>query len=181
VVAGAALWCAVVAVGASLVWVVVGRAGSGVLPSAEPRAAATGSLPVLRTPATRHVKQPSGPSSRHHSSSPTPSAPTVNPPNPTTTPPPTPPSSQVAPTPAAQRRSWSGRPGHVVAECRGASEHLVAAYPNTGWRYQILAKGPTAVRVRFLRLGEDHGTTVTAQCTGGVPHFSVVGGEPGDD
>ncbi len=69
----------------------------------------------------------------------------------------------------------------MVAECRGAAARLVSAYPNTGWRYQILSRGPASVRARFLRIGEDHGSTVTARCAGGVPHFSVSAGEPGDD
>jgi hypothetical protein len=69
----------------------------------------------------------------------------------------------------------------VVAECRGPAVGLVSAYPNTGWRYEILSRGPSAVRVRFLRIGEDHGMALTARCVAGVPHFSVSGFEPGDD
>ncbi len=57
----------------------------------------------------------------------------------------------------------------------------MSAFPNTGWRYAILARGPGVVRVRFLRLGEDHGLAVTARCAAGVPHFLVSGHEPGDD
>ena len=45
-VLGGAVWCAVVALVASLVWVVIDRAGQGVIPEAQPQADVTGSLPV---------------------------------------------------------------------------------------------------------------------------------------
>lgn len=171
-VLGLAVWCGVVAVVASLVWVVIARAGAGVIPEATPRPATTGSLPVPHetdrpgrhpSPGTVLTPRSSAPSTTPSTSS----AP------PTTTPPP--------PAPAAQRRSWSGTAGHVVAECRGAPARLVSAYPNAGWRYQLLARGPAVVQVGFRRIGEDHGITVTARCLAGVPHFSVSGHAPGDD
>ena len=42
----ALLWCGVVAVVATLVWVVISRAGQGVVPVTQPQADLTGSLPV---------------------------------------------------------------------------------------------------------------------------------------
>jgi hypothetical protein len=69
----------------------------------------------------------------------------------------------------------------VVAECQAASARLVSAYPNTGWRYQVISRGPGSVRVGFLRVGEHEGIEVTARCVSGVPHFSVRSWEPGDD
>jgi hypothetical protein len=176
-VLGLALWCAVVVLVATLVWVVVGRAGAGVLPGATPRADVTGSLPVPHArsggPASPGVVLSPGASS---SSSLRRSA------APTTTPSSNLPSNSSSPeAPAAQRGSWSGTAGHEVAECRGTAARLVSAYPNTGWRYQILASGPAAVRVRFLRIGQDHGITVSARCVAGVPRFSVAGHEPGDE
>lgn len=171
---GLAVWCGVVAVVASLVWVVIGRAGAGILPETTPQAAATGSLPAPHGRSGLHTSpgevlspRSSAPTTR---SSPTSGA--TTPTSPATTPP---------PAPAAQRRSWSGSAGHVVAECRGSAARLESAYPNAGFRYQILARGPVEVRVRFLRIGEDHGITVTARCVAGVPHFTTTGHEPGDD
>lgn len=183
---GLAVWCAVVAVVATLVWVVVGRAGAGVLPSAQPRADVTGSLPVGHTRSGRH-RSPGAVVSPGSSSPTTPpsTGPTATP---TSTPTSTPAStaasslpSSSSPAATAQRRSWSGTAGHAVAECRGAAVRLVSAYPNTGWRYQIPARGPVEVRVRFLRIGEDHGITVTARCVAGVPRFSVSGRVAGDE
>jgi hypothetical protein len=168
---GLAVWCAVVALVASLVWVVIARAGAGVLPTAEPRPDVTGSLPVPGSHATRspgpgatHSHHPSSPSGSGSSPASSPSATTTTAP----------------PAPVVQRRSWSGVAGHVVGECRGPASRLVSAYPNTGWRYQILSGGPAAVQVGFVRIGEDHGITVTARCVGGVPEFSVSGRESGD-
>jgi hypothetical protein len=81
----------------------------------------------------------------------------------------------------AQRRSWSGPAGHVVAECRGTAAHLVAAYPNAGWRYLIGSRGPALVQVRFVRVGEDgRAVTVQARCGAGVPDFTLPPHEPGD-
>jgi hypothetical protein len=168
-----ATWCAVVTVGATLVWVVIARAGAGVVPQATPQAAVTGSLPVphprsgLRTsPGVVLTPHPSAPaaSSTGPTSAPTSAAP------------PTPPPS---PLPVTQRRSWSGTAGHVIAECRSTEARLLSAYPNAGFRYQILARGPAAVSVRFLRPDED-GIAVTARCVAGAPHFSTTGHEPGD-
>jgi hypothetical protein len=176
---GLAVWCGVVAAVSTLVWVVIGRAGAGVLPDASPQPAVTGSLPVPH--------ERSGPGL--HTSpgtvlSPRTSAPTTPPSSRSSTSSSTTPSSPSTTRPAApvaQRRSWSGTAGHVVAQCRGTAARLVSAYPNAGFRYQVLARGPLEVRVRFLRIGEDHGITVTARCLAGVPHFSTTGHEPGDD
>ena len=90
-------------------------------------------------------------------------------------------SSSAPPAPVAQRRSWSGPAGHVVAECRGTAVHLVAAYPNAGWRYLIGSRGPALVQVRFVRVGEDgRAVTVQARCGAGVPDFTIPPHEPGD-
>jgi len=201
VLVGFAVWCGVVAAVASLVWVVIARAGAGVVPASEPQAAATGSLPAPH----QRLHSPSASAgvvlSPRHSSSPEadPATTTTTRAAPATTAGPAPlsasdPTSSPAPVlpssvatsaappaaPAAQRRSWSGAAGHVVAECRATAARLVSAYPNTGWRYQILSRGPASVRVRFLQNGDDNGVTVTARCVAGVPHFSVSGKEPGD-
>jgi len=179
-----AVWCGVVAVGATLVWVVIARAGAGVLPEATPQAAVTGSLPVPHAPSGPGLHTRSGavlsPRTSPHTSAPAApethatlaSSPTASP---TSAAPPPPP-----PAPAAQRRSWSGSAGHVIAECDGSVGRLVSAYPNANFRYQIMARGPVEVRVRFLHLGDDDGITVTARCVSGAPQFSTTGHEPGD-
>lgn len=183
-VLGAVLWCVVVVAVSSLVWVVISRAGAGVVPATQPQADVTGSLPVPGhghsprgrpslgvTPSPRPSHRPSSggtPSSEPTGTS-VPASPSLSP---------TVPSSPSAP--AAQRRSWSGPAGHVVAECRGTSVRLVAAYPNAGWRYLIGSRGPGLVQVRFLRVGEDRSATVQARCRSGVPHFTLPTRQPGD-
>lgn len=178
-VLGAVLWCVVVVAVSSLVWVVISRAGAGVVPVTQPQADVTGSLPVPGG----HSGHPSPgvtltPLPTHSSSGGTPSSPTTTP----VTPPPTSSSATSAPpAPVAQRRSWTGPAGHVLAECRGTAVHLVAAYPNAGWRYLIGSRGPALVEVRFVRVGEDgRSVTVQARCVAGVPHFTLPPHEPGD-
>jgi hypothetical protein len=173
-VLGLAVWCGVVAVVASLVWVVIARAGAGVIPETTPRPATTGSLPVPHE-TDRPGRHPSPGTVLTPGSSAPGTVPTSSGASSPTT------ATSAPPAPVAQRRSWSGVAGHVVAECRGTPARLVAAYPNAGWGYQILARGPAVVQVGFHRNGEDHGITVTARCLAGVPHFSVSGAAPGDD
>jgi hypothetical protein len=173
-VLGAVLWCVVVVAASSLVWVVISRAGAGVVPSAQPQVDVTGSLPVPApshspagrpTPGVTLSPQPSRPSSPGGTPSGGPTAsPAVPPPSTSSTP----------SAPAPQRSSWSGVAGHVVAECRGPAGHFVAAYPNTGWRYLIGSRGPALVQVTFVRPGEDgRSVTVQARCVSGVPHFAL--------
>ena len=168
-----ALWCGVVAVVASLVWVVISQAGQGVVPQAQPQADVTGSLPVPRS------ERPAGRVGPGRTLAPRPSRSTTGPSSGTTTP--APPASSTTSAPSAERRSWNGTPGHVVAECRGSSVELVAAFPNAGWRYVIGSRGPALVQVRFTRIGEDHPVAVTARCVSGVPTFAAVRSEAGDD
>jgi hypothetical protein len=175
VVLGAAVWCAVVAAVAGVVWVVIERAGEGVLPETTPQADATGSLPVPgRDRAELHTSPGATlaprPSRRTTSAGPSSAPSTAH-------------TSPAAPAPAGptpQRRSWNGAAGHVVAECQGSTGQLVSAFPGTGWRYTVVDRGPTLVTVRFQRLGEDHYVTVSAGCVTGAPRFSTSDGEPGD-
>jgi len=201
-VAAVVLWCVVVAVGATFVWVVIDRAGQGVLPAGTLHADATGTLPVpvddragvphragatLAPRPSRRTTQPSAPGSSHDSG---PSGSSGGPggssssgghgshqPRSGGTSSPSGPGSQ---TPAnAQRRSWSGEAGHVVAECQGQDIRLISAFPGSEWRYTILDRGPALVRVRFQHETDD--LTVTARCVGGAPAFSTSDDEPGDD
>jgi hypothetical protein len=173
---GALRWCAVVVAVSSLVWVVISRAGAGVVPTTQPQADVTGSLPVpahasLSPGATLTPRPSHSPSSDATGPSAPSSTPIVPPAS----------SSASAPTVTAQRRSWSGAAGHVVAECRGPAVRLVAAYPNEGWRYLIGSRGPGLVQVRFTRVGEDgRWVTVQSQCVSGVPGFTLPPHEPGD-
>ena len=172
----ALLWCGVVAVGATLVWVVISRAGAGVVPLTQPQTDLTGSLPVPAGDET-----PAGPPSPSATLSPRPSrgaTPTAGPTSafsPST-------SSPQPSAPVPQRRSWSGSAGHVVADCAGPSVSLVTAFPNAGWRYALLARGPTLLGVRFTRLGgDDRSVTVGARCVSGVPRFSETPSAGGGD
>jgi hypothetical protein len=181
---GVVLWCAVVVAASSLVWVVISRAGSGVVPITQPEADVTGSLVVpghdrssggRPTPGVTLSPHPSSPSSPSSSGGTPSGGPTGSP----VLPPPS--TSSTADTPAAERRSWSGAAGHVVVECRGPVEHLVAAYPNAGWRYVIGSRGPGLVQVRFVRVGQEgRSVTVQARCVSGVPHVTLPTHEAGD-
>jgi hypothetical protein len=179
-VLGAVLWCGVVVAVSSLVWVVIARAGQGVVPVSQPQADLTGSLPV---PGHGHR---SGHPSPGVTLSPRPSdssSPTGTPPTTPVVPPPTSPASTPPPTgPQAERRSWSGAAGHVAAECRGSSASLVSAFPSADWRYTVLSRGPVEVRVRFTKtVGDDKSGIVAARCVSGIPHFSLSGDTRGDD
>ena len=154
-VLGALLWCVVVVAVSSLVWVVISRAGAGVVPTTQPQADVTGSLAVPgQGPLSPGVTLTPRPSHSPSSGATTPGAPTSTP----------------------------VLPGHGVAECHGAVVRLVAAYPNEGWRYLIGSRGPGLVQVRFVRVGEDgRWVTVQSQCVSGVPEFTLPPHEPGDN
>ncbi|MGA8246330.1 MAG: hypothetical protein WB797_05445, partial [Nocardioides sp.] len=115
-VLGALLWCGVVVAVSSLVWVVIDRAGQGVVPVSRPQADVTGSLPVpghghrpgRPSPGVTLSPRPSGSPSLSGTPPTSPGVPTTSwtasGPS-TSTPPPT--------GARAQRRSWSGAAGHV--------------------------------------------------------------------
>jgi hypothetical protein len=168
----AVLWCGVVALGATLVWLVISRAGAGVVPLTQPQADLTGSLPVpTGAESSAGPARPSSPGvhvSPHPSRTATPSRSASTGSSLSSAP-----SSSSPPPPVPQRRSWSGSAGHLVAECSGPSVGLVTAFPNAGWRYAVLSRGPAQVGVRFTRVGgDDRSMTVGARCVSGVPRFS---------
>lgn len=179
-VVGAAVWCAVVAGVATLVWVVIDRAGQGVVPEAQPQADVTGSLPVPGTGRSPQHTSP-GPTLAPRPTRRTTGLPAPSPTSPLTSPLTSPSTVPPPVQPARQRRSWSGAAGHVVAECQGPTIGLVSAFPGTGWRYTILDRGPGQVLVRFQRLGEDRFATVSARCVVGAPRFATSTAQPGDD
>lgn len=186
----ALLWCGVVAVVSTLVWVVISRAGAGVVPLTQPQADVTGSLPVPASetrpaapvspgvtvrPRPSHSTAPAAPSTATTTT--TPAAPPPSSPS-------TPSSSSSRPPsgPAPQRRSWNGNEGHVVAECEGRSIRLVTGFPNPGWRYAVLSRGPTLVEVRYDAIGtESWSVTIQARCLAGAPHFSEPHTDDGGD
>jgi hypothetical protein len=173
-VLAALVWAGVVAAGSTLVWVVISRAGEGVVPLTQPQADVTGSLPVPGEDRSASRVSPGvtlTPRPRRTANAAPTGVPTTLPPA----------SSPPAPTP--ERRSWSGNAGHVVAECSGSNVRLVAAFPNAGWRYAIVSRGPALVSVRFVHeVGDDNSVTVAARCLAGVPRFTAAPrGGGGDD
>jgi hypothetical protein len=173
VAVAATLWCVVVVVAASVVWIVIDRAGQGVVPTSQADAPGTGSAPPQRHPASR-VK-PSQPTDGPH--------PTRAGRSPSRT---TAPSGTVSSRPSAEpptvpvrRGSWSGTAGHLAAQCRGQVASLISTYPNPGWGYVIESRGPGIVRVRYQR--EDRYVTVSARCVSGSPQYAVIASAPGDD
>lgn len=166
-VVGAVLaWLVVVALGSTLVWAVISRAGEGVVSGNGP--ATAGALPG--PPASSGTRTASGPSSEH-SSSPgtTPSdtgAPTSSSGPATDQPSGTP----GRPAVEAERRTWQGTGGLVIAECTGPSIRLVATAPDDGFKVEVEARGPGTLKVRFERTGEQGGeTVVTGVCGDGSP------------
>lgn len=191
-VLGGLVWLMVVALTSTLVWVVISRAGQGVLE-------ASGSLPDGASPSTpgitRGVRPDTGGASPSQGESVRPSAspspgtaePTMTSPSESvgsTTPPqatgPAQPgettaSSGSAPTSTsspAERRVWQGSAGVIVVECRDRGIRLVGAQPNSGWSVEVEDDGPETVEVKFREKREDGDEVeVHAQCEGGKPNF----------
>ena len=186
-------WCLVVVAVSTVVWAVIGRAGQGVVPVAEPEGQSTGSVPVpsrSHHPSPHPSRSPSRTPTASTSAPPTTppattsSAPVTVPPTtaPTSAPPttsspaqPTSPTSSAPPPPPDTRRgSWSGSGGGVVAECTGSRISLVSAYANAGWRYEIGDRGPDRVEVKLSQTGEEgREVDVRARCASGAPAFST--------
>ncbi|WP_395695875.1 hypothetical protein [Nocardioides sp.] len=81
--------------------------------------------------------------------------------------------------PPAQRRTWSGAPGLVTAECRSAAVSLVAAQPSNGYQVEVEERGPARLLIQFEGTTDGHEgqTIVSARCVGGSPSFSVTRGD----
>lgn len=176
-----AAWVLVVAVGSTLVWAVISRAGEGVV-------SGSGDVTTLGVPQPGQPT-PGAPSNRPRHPSPTPTAPagpasqapsTATPPAPPLPAPSSAAPSSTSATPApqqapAQRRTWQGRPGVVVAECRGSSIRLVGAYPNSGWSVQVEERGPQRLAVRFEGNDDQGETGLGARCVQGAPAYDASG------
>lgn len=149
-VLGALSWVLVVAVGSTLVWTVISRAGDGVVSSSSPVVGATSSPGA----------EPSSPGPEPSSQSPSgPSAPSAQSNSPTT--------------PAPVRRTWQGVGGVVVAECLGPQISLVSAQADLGFVAEAKETGPERLRIEFDGREDESGShsEVLAVCVAGVPQF----------
>ncbi len=169
------LWVLVVAVGSTLVWVVISRAGEGIATRGNALAPTT-DLPPTNDAARRQRLSSRPPASV----SPAPTLRPSDPPATTTAP-------STSAGPAAQRRSWSGSAGLVIVDCRGDAASLVVAQPSAdGYAVEVKDRGPSRVEVEFQGRGDEDGAeaTIVASCVGGVPVFgrgaSGDGPESGD-
>ncbi|GAA3802642.1 hypothetical protein [Nocardioides panacisoli] len=177
--AAAIAWVVVVAVGSTVVWAVISRAGDQVV-SAD-REVRTTDDRSPRHSSTRSSRQPSpsgGPSSSTSSTTSSSTAPAS--PSPST---PGSDDSHPAAPPPAQRRTWQGQAGLLVAECRGTAISLVSTQPNVGFHAELKKPGPEELEVEFDGREDETGTTVTvtAHCAGGTPAFATRQETDGQD
>ncbi|WP_372736838.1 hypothetical protein [Nocardioides sp.] len=195
-------WLAVVAVGSTLVWAVVGHAGRNVAQSDTDTMASAPELSGAPTPTGSPNPSTSPSSTKKPTRKPSPTQTTSAPPStpssstggstgghasPSATASPKPPSSassSTAPSGQAQRRTWQGTAGTVVASCSGSRISLVAAQPNSGWRVEVEDRGPEEVSVHFKksedsdrsaarRSSSSEEVEVHARCVKGAPAFNV--------
>lgn len=147
-VAAVLAWLAVVAVGSTVVWAVISRAGDGIAPTADPGVVATSSSRSGGPSPTRSPTRPSGPSSG--------------------------PSSRPPAGPADVRRTWQGAGGLVIADCRGSVISLVSSSADAGFRVEVKGRGPEELELGFEGQGEEgRETEVRAHCESGIPVFEV--------
>ncbi|ABL83325.1 MULTISPECIES: hypothetical protein [unclassified Nocardioides] len=140
-------WLAVVAVGSSVVWVVISRAGDGIAPTADPG--------VVVTSAGAGPDSPTAPAASARPSRR--------------------PTSSGTPGPVAQRRTWQGAGGLVIAQCRGPAISLVSSSADPGFRVEVGDHGPEQLEVHFEGQGEEgRETELIARCVDGTPEFDVA-------
>lgn len=143
-VAAVLAWLAVVAVGSTVVWAVISRAGDGIAPTADPGVVATASSPSGEPSPTRSPTRSSGPSS-------------------------SPPAG-----PSAVRRTWQGAGGLVIADCRGSAISLVSSSADAGFRVEVKGRGPEELELDFEGQGDEgRETEVRAHCESGIPVFEA--------
>ncbi len=169
---GVLAWLVIVALGSTLVWAVVSRAGAGVSEgpgNAPVLGAAAAPTPTARAPSARAPsgRAPSAPAGSSPSSIPS-SAPSSAP---SSGPSSAPPSARA---PARVQGTWSGVGGALVVSCTGARIALDGAPANDGWAVEVQDRGPDRVRVELAERGEDERETrVEARCSDGRPVFGV--------
>ena len=142
-------WVVVVAVGSTLVWAVISRAGHQVVASNDPLVATSG-------PASPRSSHPSSPTASPDASAST-----------STTPP--------EPGDEPQRRSWQGVGGLIVAECTGATIKAISLVPDNGYAYEFKDDGPDQLEVEFEGRDDESvaQSSVRAECVDGVPVFEL--------
>ena len=145
--AGAALWLAIVGIGAGLAWIAIDGAGRQVTAS-----------------------EPLTPDRTSAASTPTTGLPSATPTEPASGPTPTTATSQPAPTDRPRFRTWTGAAGSVTVSCTGLRAQLKGATPADGWRVERTESG-AEVRVRFER--NEVETRVEARCSPSGPVFEV--------
>ncbi len=185
-VLGAALvWLAVVATVSALVWVVISRAGDGLVASDQPLVTTRGAATAPRTPSSRPSRTPSRTPSNDPSRTPSPTpskepSATSSPSavvTPSAAPSSAPPASSSSPTEqpsTAMRRTWQGQPGSIVVSCGATGIRLVSAQPVNGFRAEV-HREDDLVEVDFEGREDEDGlhVTVEARCVAGVPSFSA--------
>lgn len=155
ILVAAAAWLLVVALGSTLVWAVISRAGDGLMSAESPSSSPQPTGGATKLPTTRPTIT-DDPTSTSPSASPTVS----------TSPP---------PASAPARRTWQGLGGTVSVTCRGNAVSLHSAQPDPGFTIEIHDRGPERVEVRFEGRDEESESEsqVRARCAGGVPVFEV--------
>lgn len=187
-VLGAALvWLVVVASVSALVWVVISRAGDDLVSSGQPLLTSEGdpssappspSTRPSRTPSQSPSRAPSNDASATSSPSttPTPSTPSASPSEPSPSATPDPPTEQPSTPAIAERRTWQGQAGSIVAACDSTGIRLVSAQPANGFRAEAQNEDGM-LKIDFEGREDESGTdvSVVARCVGGVPSFVVRG------
>lgn len=190
----AAAWCLVVALGASLTWLVIGSlqafpsgtaappATAGSVTSGPPGADVSPSRDASQAPArpvSTAAAEPTAQTTYGKTSAPSPRA-THRPTEPRH-PPRTPSPTASAPSGQANARSrtWSGSSGTVTTACRGEAIVLRAASPADGWRVRASEGGGSQVEVQFVSGGRE--VQVHSECSNGVPTFEVETSGGGSD
>ena len=153
-VVGVVSWLVVVAVGSTLVWSVISRAGEGLV-AEEPLPGATPSPPSASVGTDVPATVPASPTAPSASPS---SAPSSAPPAP----------------PPARLATWRGVGGEVVAQCEEGTVTLVSATPDPGFRAEVSGSGTRELEVELEGREEQDGSKakVRAACVRGVPQFT---------
>lgn len=160
VLAAVAAWVLVVAVGSTLVWAVISRAGDGVVSTDGPAPSSSGSEVGRSATVAGRPTISAGPTT-----GPT-TAPTTAPTTGPTTPSSSPPGEPV-------RRTWQGVGGTVTVLCTGGAAGLDSALPEGGFSVEVHDRGPERVEVRFEEQDGERRSRVRATCVAGTPRFDV--------
>jgi len=154
------IWLVVVALGSSLVWAVISRAGDGLVFD-DPVTSSVGTSPTkqpTQRPTITAGPTVSGSASSEPSGSPSASGSTSEPPG----------NSHV-------QRTWSGQGGTLVVTCSGEVVSLDSAQPDPGFAVEIGDRGPEHVEVTFEGREDEseNETQVRATCVSATPVFTV--------